>query len=125
MPKPSIEIERAYDSKPRVTGLRFLIDRLWPRGVRKEALHLDGWLKDVAPSTGLRQWFGHDPERFAEFKKRYEAELAAKPQAWQPLLDAAKKEPVILVFGARDPEHNHALVLCAFLRRRLPRTAKK
>jgi uncharacterized protein YeaO (DUF488 family) len=121
MARPSIDLERAYDSPAKSTSLRFLVDRLWPRGVKKEALHLDGWLKDVAPSTQLRQWFGHDPERWTVFRKRYEAELAAKPETWQPILDAARQKPVTLVFGAKDPEHNHALVLCAYLRRRLPR----
>jgi uncharacterized protein YeaO (DUF488 family) len=121
MARPSIDIQRAYAAPAKSTSLRFLVDRLWPRGVKKEALHLDGWLKDVAPSTPLRQWFDHDPERWTVFRKRYEAELAAKPETWQPILDAAKQKPVTLVFGAKDPEHNHALVLCAYLRRRLPR----
>jgi uncharacterized protein YeaO (DUF488 family) len=118
--KSSIAIARAYDAPTEAAGLRFLVDRLWPRGIKKEALHLDGWLKDVAPSTGLRQWFGHDPTRWTAFRERYETELGAKREAWQPILDAARKQPVTLVFGAKDLEHNHALVLCAFLRSKLP-----
>ncbi len=118
MAKASIAIARAYDLPPKSPGLRFLVDRLWPRGIKKEALKLDGWLKDVAPSTPLRQWFGHEPARFAVFRRRYEAELASNPQAWRPILVAAKKQPVTLIFGAKDLEHNHALVLQAFLQKR-------
>jgi uncharacterized protein YeaO (DUF488 family) len=125
--KPSIDIERAYDLPARgsrATDLRFLVDRLWPRGIRKEELPVDGWLKDVAPSTALRRWFGHDPARWSLFRERYERELSAHPEAWQPVLDAAKKRPVTLVYGAKDPEHNHALVLRDFLRRRFRRRAQ-
>jgi uncharacterized protein YeaO (DUF488 family) len=117
--KPAIDIARAYDLPPRSRGVRFLVDRLWPRGIRKEELTVHAWLKDVAPSTGLRQWFGHDPARWSLFRKRYEAELSAHPEAWQPILEAARKDPVTLVYAAKDLEHNHALVLRDFLRRRL------
>jgi len=119
--RPAIDIARAFDLPARSRGVRFLVDRLWPRGIRKEDLAVDGWLKAVAPSTALRQWFGHDPARWSRFQQRYEAELSAHPEAWQPILEAARKEPVTLVYAARDLEHNHARVLCAFLKRRLPR----
>lgn len=120
---PGIEIARAYDLPARPRGVRFLVDRLWPRGIRKEDLPVQGWLKDVAPSTALRQWFGHDPARWTLFRKRYEAELAAHPEGWQPILEAAREDAVTLVYAAKDPEHNHAQVLRAFLKRRLSRSA--
>ena len=96
-------------------GARFLVDRLWPRGVRKEAIRLTGWLQEVAPSQKLRKWFGHDPGRWAEFRKRYFAELAAKRDAWMPILEAATKGNVTLLFSAHDSEHNNAVVLKEFL----------
>ena len=89
----------------------YLVDRLWPRGVRKDAIDMDGWLKDVAPSTELRRWFGHDPERWEEFPKRYAAELDSRPESAQPLLDALRDGPVVLLYDAKDTEHNQAIVL--------------
>jgi uncharacterized protein YeaO (DUF488 family) len=115
----SIDVHRVYDDDGRGSGARFLVDRLWPRGKKKEELHLDGWLKDVAPSDRLRRWFGHDPERWDEFVRRYDAELEAHPAAWQPLLDAAKKGEVTLLFGAKDEEHNNAVALKAYLEKKL------
>ena len=99
-----------------VVGLRresptYLVDRLWPRGVRKDALDMDGWLKDVAPSTELRRWFGHDPERWDEFRERYGAELDSRPGSAQPLLDAMSDGPVVLLYDAKDTDHNQAIVL--------------
>ncbi|HNS00947.1 MAG TPA: DUF488 domain-containing protein [Anaerolineae bacterium] len=114
-----IRIKRAYDAVEASDGERFLVDRLWPRGVKKEALHLTGWQRDVAPSTELRQWFGHDPARWAEFQQRYQAELDQKPESWQPLLEAAVRGDVTLVYGAKDTQHNDAVVLKAYLETRL------
>ena len=114
-----IDIARAYDPPGSDSGTRFLVDRMWPRGVSKESLGIEAWLRDVAPSTELRRWFGHDPARWEEFQKRYWAELDANPASWQPLLDAAERGPVTLVFGARDREHNQAVVLRAYLARKL------
>ena len=99
-----------------VVGLRresptYLVDRLWPRGVRKDALDIDGWLKDVAPSTELRRWFGHDPERWEEFRERYRAELDTRPDSARPLLGALRDGPVVLLYDAKDTEHNQAIVL--------------
>jgi uncharacterized protein YeaO (DUF488 family) len=105
-----IEAARVYDERL-PEGRRFLVDRVWPRGVRKEDLHLEAWLKDLAPSTELRRWFGHDPERWEEFRRRYTAELDAHPDSWRPLLDAARDGDVVLLFGAKDTEHNNAVVL--------------
>jgi uncharacterized protein YeaO (DUF488 family) len=105
-----IGIVRVYDDA-HSSGCRFLVDRLWPRGVSKSDLHLDGWLKDVAPSDELRRWFGHDPQRWAEFRRRYTAELEARPEAWRPLLEAARDGDLTLLYGAKDTEHNNAVVL--------------
>jgi uncharacterized protein YeaO (DUF488 family) len=114
-----IQIKRVYDPSAPEDGARFLVDRLWPRGVRREALSLDGWLKDVAPSDALRRWFGHDPTRWDEFRHRYAAELDGKPAAWQPILDAARRGDVTLLYGTRDTEHNNAVALKAYLEARL------
>ncbi len=114
-----IKVKRVYEPPAPDDGKRFLVDRLWPRGVKKEALRLDGWLKEVAPSDELRRWFGHDPARWEEFQRRYFAELEAKPEAWQPLLEAARAGNVTLLFSAQDEEHSNAVALKAFLEARL------
>jgi uncharacterized protein YeaO (DUF488 family) len=113
--KPTIRIKRVYDPPEPEDGKRYLVDRLWPRGVKKEALRLDGWLKDVAPSDKLRSWFGHDPSKWEEFQRRYTAELKAKPEAWRVLLESARKGNLTLLFSARDERLNNAVVLKAFL----------
>ncbi len=118
--KSAIAIKRAYDPPAKTNGLRFLVDRLWPRGVKKEKLHLDGWLKTVAPSDQLRKWFGHDPKKWPEFQKRYFAELNDQPETWKPLAEVHKAgKSITLVFGASDSEHNNAVALKAFLDRKL------
>jgi uncharacterized protein YeaO (DUF488 family) len=114
-----IQTERVYDAKSKSDGKRFLVDRLWPRGVKKEALKMDDWLKGVAPSDALRRWFNHDPARWKEFQRKYRAELSANPENWQPLLEAAKDGNVTLLFSAHDLEHNNAVVLKALLEERL------
>ncbi|GAA4607805.1 DUF488 domain-containing protein [Actinoallomurus liliacearum] len=114
-----IEIRRVYDEAEDGEGAVFLVDRMWPRGVRKADLKIDGWLRDVAPSSDLRQWFGHRAERFAEFAERYRRELDERPEAERPLLEAAEKGPVTLLYSARDTEHNQAVVLRDHLRDRL------
>ncbi|PWV46037.1 MULTISPECIES: DUF488 domain-containing protein [Nocardiopsis] len=116
-----IHLERVYDEvraeehpgqgEEPPPGPRFLVDRLWPRGVSKSAVAGDEWVKDAAPSPHLRTWFGHDPSRFEEFARRYRAELEAHPEVLEPLLDAARKGPVTLLYAAKDTEHNHAVVL--------------
>jgi Uncharacterized conserved protein len=113
-----IRVKRVYDPAGQEDGLRFLADRLWPRGMKKESLKLDGWLKDIAPSDELRRWFGHDPEKWAEFCRRYEAELGEKSETWRPLLETARNKDVTLLFGAHDLEHNNAVALKAFLEAR-------
>jgi len=119
-PQLPIAIKRVYDAPAATDGHRLLVERLWPRGMKKEALQLDGWLREVAPSTELRQWFGHEPARWDEFQRRYQAELEAHPAAWQPILDAAKAGPVTLLFSSRDTEHNNTVALRAFLLARRP-----
>jgi len=110
-----IRIARVYDGDAVPEGSRFLVERLWPRGMRRADLQLEDWLRDVAPSTELRRWFGHDPDRWAEFCRRYAAELDAAPGAWRPLLDAARSGPVVLLYSARDQEHNNARALRDYL----------
>jgi len=106
-----IRIVRVHELDPGVPGARFLVNRLWPRGVARDALELDGWLRDAAPSDELRRWFGHDPARWAEFRRRYVAELDASPETWAPLRAAAAEGDVVLLYAARDREHNNAVVL--------------
>jgi uncharacterized protein YeaO (DUF488 family) len=111
----TITIKRAYDPPSSKDGLRILVDRLWPRGMRKEDLALDFWAKDIAPSDELRQWFDHRPERFAEFKRRYLAALKHNP-AVADVRARIGKATATLVYGAKDPAINHAVVLAAFLK---------
>ena len=105
-----IEVARVYDDEL-PEGRRFLVDRIWPRGIGAEQLRLAGWPKDVAPSAELRRWFGHDPGRWEEFRRRYTGELREHPDAWRPLLDAARAGDVVLLFAAKDRERNNAVVL--------------
>jgi uncharacterized protein YeaO (DUF488 family) len=110
-----IRLKRAYDSVSKDDGVRFLVERLWPRGVKRNALRLDDWFKDVAPSTELRQWFSHDPAKWIEFQRRYFAELDAKPKALELILKAARRGRVTLVFSSHDVEHNNAVALKSYL----------
>lgn len=110
-----IQVKRAYEVPAKSDGARYLVDQLWPRGVKKEELRLEGWLKSVAPSNKLRKWFGHDPAKWDEFQRRYFAELDANAEALKPLKEAAGKGKVTLVFGARDTEHNNAVALKQYL----------
>lgn len=104
-----IKTKRAYEAPAESDGFRILVDRLWPRGISKEKAALDAWLKDVAPSNELRKWFGHDPEKWDEFKKKYAAELRTNPEAVAELKRMVKEhKTVTLVFGARDEKHNEA-----------------
>ena len=112
----SVTLKRAYDPPARADGKRILIDRLWPRGVSKARARIDLWLKDVAPSTELRKWFGHDPEKWSEFRKRYRAELKGNP-ALAELKALARQGSITLVYSARDELHNDAVVLKAILDR--------
>ena len=114
-----IQIKRVYEPVAKTDGQRFLIDRLWPRGIKKESLHLVAWLKEVAPSAKLRQWFNHDPAKWHEFQQRYSAELDANSEPLQPLLDAAERGSLTLLYSAHDIDHNNAVILKAYLDKRL------
>lgn len=112
-----IRLKRAYEPAEPGDGRRFLVERLWPRGVRKADLPLDAWLKDLAPSPALRTWFGHDPAKWGEFQRRYAAELRANESALAPLRAAAREGTVTLVYAARDTERNSAVLLKEYLER--------
>lgn len=111
--------KRVYDEVTESDGYRVLVDRLWPRGIKKTDLHYDEWNKDVAPETELREWFHANTEQFAEFERRYRQELEDRPQSWQPLVVKAEQGNLTLLFAAKDKEHNQAKVLKAFLEGKL------
>jgi uncharacterized protein YeaO (DUF488 family) len=120
-----IRLKRAYDAMSRTDGTRFLVERLWPRGVSKATLQLDAWLKEAGPSTALRKWFSHDPEKWREFRRRYFRELDSRPEAWEPILSAARRGTVTLVYSSHDTEHNNAVALQEYVQaksRRSPRS---
>ncbi|HEX3175065.1 MAG TPA: DUF488 family protein [Methylomirabilota bacterium] len=123
---PRIRIKRAYERASRDDGARVLVDRLWPRGVSRRALALDEWAKDIAPSDQLRRWFGHDPRRWKEFVSRYREELRAPAarERLEALARRARARPLTLVYGARDEQHNDAVVIADALRRRSRRVAR-
>ena len=112
----NVMLKRAYESPAKTDGERILVDRLWPRGLSKVNAKLDLWLKDVAPSTELRQWFGHDPEKWSEFKNRYRAELKGNP-ALSELLALSRRRDITLVYAAKDQLHNEAVVLKQIIER--------
>ncbi len=115
---PDIRVKRVYDPPDAQDGARVLVDRLWPRGARKDEAKLTLWLKDIAPSDELRRWFGHDPARFNEFSRRYRAELAANNDAVSRMEDLVKAGPVTLLYAAHDEEHNNARVMADYLKAR-------
>ena len=106
-----IRIKRVYEAPAKDDGYRILVDRLWPRGISKEEAHVDEWLKEIGPSNELRKWFGHEPPKYLEFKKRYEQELHGQPELLKHIRDLAKKQRLTLVYSAKDEEHNQAVVL--------------
>ena len=110
-----IKIKRVYEKPSKEDGKRILVDRLWPRGLTREKANIDLWLKDIAPTTELRKWFDHDPEKWNEFRKRYRAELKKNSEQVEILKKQLKKSTVTLVYGAKDVEHNEALVLKNYL----------
>ena len=111
VPASHVKLKRAYEPPAPEDGARILIDRLWPRGVNKEALALDHWARELAPSTALRQWFGHEPARWVEFQKRYAVELQAQVEALDVLRTQARNSTVTLIYGAHDEVHNNAVVV--------------
>ena len=114
----NVQIKRVYEEPSTSDGKRILIDRLWPRGLTKEKAKVDLWLKDIAPSTELRQWFGHDPSKWNEFKKRYHDELKKNREIILKLIEQLKTGKVTLVYGAKDEEHNDAVVLKEYLEKK-------
>jgi uncharacterized protein YeaO (DUF488 family) len=114
-----IRVKRVYEPAEPEDGLRFLVDRLWPRGIKKELLKLDGWLRDAAPSDGLRHWYGHEPTRWVEFQRRYSDELDSRPGAWKPLLEAARSGDVTLLYSSRIKDINNAVALKGYLEQKL------
>jgi uncharacterized protein YeaO (DUF488 family) len=117
----TIDLKRVYDPPANSDGRRILVDRIWPRGITKADLQIDAWLKDLAPSTELRKWFGHDPAKWDEFRKRYAGELEQRSEALEELVEKARAGRVTLVFSAKDTEHNNAVALREHLERRLKR----
>ena len=114
-----IQLKRVYDPARSTDGTRFLIERLWPRGIKKASLRLDGWLKEVGPSHELRRWFSHDPKKWNEFRRRYFSELRQNVKAWAPILNAARDGRITLLFSSHDTEHNNAVALREILGARM------
>ena len=114
-----IKVKRVYEPPSSRDGRRFLVDRLWPRGIKRDALPRDGWQKDAAPSNVLRRWFAHDPSRWDTFQRRYAAELGRRPETWHPLLEASRRGDITLLYSARDPDYNNAVALKSYLEARM------
>ena len=114
-----IRIKRIYEPAEKRDGRRFLVDRFWPRGIKKDAMEAEAWVKEAAPSGSLCKWFGHEPAKWNEFRRRYSRELDERPESWKPLIEAGKAGDITLLFSARDTEHNNAVALKAYLERKL------
>jgi uncharacterized protein YeaO (DUF488 family) len=106
-----IRVKRVYDSASPEDGIRILVERLWPRGIKRETFEFDSWFKDVAPSEELRRWFGHEPKKWRTFCDRYFSELDSKTRAWEPIVKAARRGRVTLLYSSRDDVHNNAIAL--------------
>ncbi len=118
-----IQLKRAYERATPQDGTRFLVERLWPRGVKKISLPLDAWIKDVAPSASLRRWFGHDPKKWDEFRRRYFQELERHAGVWETIVKAAQNGVVTLIYSSHDTVHNNAVALKEYLESRMRRGA--
>ena len=114
----NIQLKRVYQAASQGDGYRLLVDRIWPRGLGKEEARIDDWMKEIAPSTELRKWFGHEPAKWAEFRRRYFAELSDRPELVERLVEMARGGPLTLVYAAKDEEHNNAVALREYLERR-------
>ena len=115
-----IRLKRVYEEPLQHDGMRFLVERLWPRGIRKTDLQMNSWLKDAGPSDRLRKWFSHDPAKWEEFERKYFAELEGRPEAWAPILKTAEKNRMVtLLYSSHDTKHNNAVALKRFLESRL------
>ena len=113
----NISIKRVYEAPSKEDGVLLFVDRLWPRGIKKENLPMDSWVKEIAPSPELRRWFGHDPSRFKEFEKKYVQELNESKHIWKPLMDEYVDKKITLLHAAKDPQVNHAQCLKSYLQR--------
>ena len=120
-----IKIKRVYDQPSRIDGKRVLIDRLWPRGLRKEDAHIDEWIKEVAPSNELRKWFNHDPDKWAEFKKRFYTELQGRQDMVDGIISSARKGTVTLLFGSKEERFNNAAALKEYIEKRANAAERK
>jgi uncharacterized protein YeaO (DUF488 family) len=120
-----IQLKRAYGPATPKDGTRFLVERLWPRGVKKTSLRLDAWVKEVAPSASLRRWFGHDPKKWDEFRRRYFAELDKQIGTWEAILKAAHNGAVTLIYSSHDTEHNNAVALKKYMEAKMRNSAHK
>ncbi len=120
-----IQLKRVYEAPSKKDGVRVLVERLWPRGIRKEDLAMEDWRKDAGPSDALRKWFSHDPAKWDAFKKKYFAELDKRPDAWQPILESAARRTVTLLYCSRNEEHNNAVAMKQYLERKLGRKRPK
>jgi uncharacterized protein YeaO (DUF488 family) len=110
-----IKLKRAYDRVSPTDGTRLLVERLWPRGLSKDKLKLDGWIREVAPTTELRKWFGHDPAKWRQFRIRYFRELDSQPESWRSIVSLVRRGTVTLVYSSHDEEHNNAVALREYL----------
>lgn len=119
-----IKLKRAYDTPSPTDGERLLVERLWPRGVSKKKLNLDGWIREVAPTTELRRWFGHDPAKWPQFRTRYFRELDSRPESWRPIVSLARRRTVTLVYSSHDEQHNNAVALREYLQGKARRRAR-
>jgi uncharacterized protein YeaO (DUF488 family) len=113
-----IQLKRVYDAPAKADGKRFLIERLWPRGIKKENLKIDAWIKEVGPSTELRKWFSHDPGKWDRFRERYFRELDRNASVLRPILDASREGAVTLIYSSHDREHNNAVALAEYLKKK-------
>lgn len=119
-----IRLKRVYEAASGTDGARFLVERLWPRGIRKEDLRMEAWRKEAGPSDALRKWFSHDAAKWLAFKKKYFAELEERAEAWEPIREAAQRGPVTLLYSSHDNEHNNAVALKEYLERKLAHAAR-
>ena len=118
------QVKRVYEPPSKSDGLRVLVDRLWPRGLTKERAAVAKWMKDLAPSTELRKWFSHDPQKWDEFRRRYRRELDSHPEVWHPIISAARRGTVTLVYSSHDTEHNNAVALREYLEAKMRRRSR-
>jgi uncharacterized protein YeaO (DUF488 family) len=120
-----IKLKRAYDPVAATDGRRLMVERLWPRGLSKDRLKLDGWIRKVAPTTELRKWFGHDPAKWRQFRIRYFRELDSQPESWRSIVSLARRGTVTLVYSSHDEEHNNAVALREYLQLKTRRRARR